>query len=80
MLNLAKLLHIRNHLQQLLFSKILCILIRVANEISLDREGQIRAGCKMKKWTVQDRYGNDIYLTEERWQHILESRPETVKS
>lgn len=30
----------------------------------------------MKKWTVQDRYGNAIYFTEERWQHILESRPE----
>ena len=30
----------------------------------------------MKKWIVQDRYGNTIYLTEERWQHILESRPE----
>jgi hypothetical protein len=30
----------------------------------------------MKKWTVQDRYGNTIYLTEERWNHILESRPE----
>jgi len=30
----------------------------------------------MKKWTVQDRYDNTIYLTEERWQHILESRPE----
>ena len=30
----------------------------------------------MKKWTVQDRYGNTIYLTEERWRHILESRPE----
>ncbi|MEA3351707.1 MAG: hypothetical protein U9Q82_13900 [Chloroflexota bacterium] len=30
----------------------------------------------MKKWTVQDRYGNTIYFTEERWQHILESRPE----
>ncbi len=30
----------------------------------------------MKKWTVQDRYGNTIYLTEERWQHILASRPE----
>jgi len=30
----------------------------------------------MKKWTVQDRYGNSIYLTEERWNHILESRPE----
>lgn len=30
----------------------------------------------MNKWTVQDRYGNTIYFTEERWQHILESRPE----
>jgi len=27
-------------------------------------------------WTVQDRHGNTIYLTAERWQHILESRPE----
>ncbi len=30
----------------------------------------------MPKWTVQDRYGNKIYLTEERWRHILKSRPE----
>ncbi len=30
----------------------------------------------MRKWTVQDRFDNTIYLTEERWQHILESRPE----
>jgi len=30
----------------------------------------------MRTWTVQDRYGNTIYLTEERWRHILESRPE----
>jgi len=30
----------------------------------------------MGKWTVQDRYGNTIYFTKERWQHILESRPE----
>jgi hypothetical protein len=30
----------------------------------------------MNKWTVQDRYGNTIYLTEERWNHILESRPD----
>ncbi|MCP4107669.1 MAG: hypothetical protein GY749_19345 [Desulfobacteraceae bacterium] len=30
----------------------------------------------MKKWTITDRYGNIIYLTEERWHHILESRPE----
>ena len=30
----------------------------------------------MDKWTVQDRYNNSIYFTEERWKHILESRPE----
>ena len=30
----------------------------------------------MKKWTVQDRHGNTIYLSEEHWQHILKSRPE----
>ena len=30
----------------------------------------------MDKWIVQDRYGNSIYFTEERWLHILESRPE----
>jgi len=24
----------------------------------------------MPHWTVQDRYGNKIYLTEERWEHI----------
>lgn len=23
-----------------------------------------------KRWTVQDREGNSIYLSEERWQHI----------
>jgi hypothetical protein len=34
---------------------------------------------KLKKWTVQDRYGNEIYLTAERWHHILEARPEKVK-
>ena len=25
----------------------------------------------MHKWTVKDRYGNEIYLTRERWEHIL---------
>ncbi len=25
-----------------------------------------------KAWTVQDRYGNRIYLTWERWQHIID--------
>ena len=24
-----------------------------------------------KRWTLQDRYNNPIYLTEERWQHII---------
>lgn len=24
-----------------------------------------------KRWTVQDRYGNSIYLTQERWEHII---------
>ena len=24
-----------------------------------------------KRWTVQDRDGNFVYLTEERWQHII---------
>lgn len=25
-----------------------------------------------KRWTVQDRYGNVIYLTQERWGHIID--------
>lgn len=25
------------------------------------------------RWTTQDRYGNSIYLTQERWEHIIES-------
>lgn len=25
------------------------------------------------RWTVQDRYGNSLYLTQERWEHIIES-------
>jgi len=33
-----------------------------------------------KRWTVQDRYGNDIYLTDERWEHITEAinHPEMI--
>jgi hypothetical protein len=23
-----------------------------------------------RRWVVRDRYGNDIYLTDERWEHI----------
>jgi len=25
------------------------------------------------RWTVHDRYGNSIYLTQERWEHIIDS-------
>lgn len=25
-----------------------------------------------KRWTVQDRYGNEICLTQERWEHVTE--------
>jgi uncharacterized protein YuzE len=25
-----------------------------------------------RRWSVRDRYGNDIYLTDERWEHITE--------
>ena len=32
----------------------------------MDREAAIR-------WTVQDRYGNEIYLSQERWHHIVET-------
>ncbi len=30
----------------------------------------------MHRWTVQDRYGYDIYLTAERWSHIQERHDE----
>ena len=26
-----------------------------------------------KRWTVHDRYGNAIYLTQERWAHITDA-------
>ncbi len=26
-----------------------------------------------KLWTLRDRYGNNIYLTDERWRHITDS-------
>lgn len=33
-----------------------------------------------KRWTVQDGYGNLIYLTQERWEHIIDgtNHPEIV--
>lgn len=37
----------------------------------------VRSG---KRWTVQDRYENPIYLTQERWEHIIDpiNHPEMV--
>lgn len=29
-----------------------------------------------KRWITQDRDGNPIYLTQERWNHIVEQHPE----
>lgn len=26
-----------------------------------------------RRWSVKDRYNNEIYLTEERWNHIIEN-------
>lgn len=33
-----------------------------------------------KRWTLNDKQGNDIYLTQERWDHIIEpiNHPEMV--
>ena len=33
-----------------------------------------------RRWTVRDRLGNEIYLTHERWEHIIESfnHPEMI--
>ncbi len=28
-----------------------------------------------KAWTVRDRYGNEVYLTWERWEHIVDRHP-----
>ncbi len=25
------------------------------------------------RWTIRDRYSNSVYLTQERWEHIIES-------
>ncbi len=38
-------------------------------------------GENQKRWTVRDRYGNVIYLTEERWKHITDTmnHPEMVE-
>ena len=33
-----------------------------------------------KRWTVQDRYGNSIYMTQKQWEHIIApiNHPEMV--
>jgi hypothetical protein len=36
----------------------------------------LQGASSVTKWTVQDHWGHEIYLTEERWRHILESRPD----
>ncbi len=32
-------------------------------------------GNKSHRWEIYDRYSNKIYMTVERWQHVIESRP-----
>jgi hypothetical protein len=57
----------------------------VANRDIIELPGQKEeSGCMSKtgtRWTVQDRQGNPIYLTEERWQHIVDptNHPEVVE-
>jgi hypothetical protein len=29
-----------------------------------------------RRWTITDRGGNEIYLTDERWRHIIDGHPE----
>lgn len=33
-----------------------------------------------RRWTVRDRWGNEIYLTDERWYHIIDpmNHPEMI--
>jgi hypothetical protein len=31
-----------------------------------------------RRWTVRDRHGNEIYITDERWEHIVDGHPEMV--
>ncbi|MBI2876597.1 MAG: hypothetical protein HYY20_06925 [Candidatus Tectomicrobia bacterium] len=33
---------------------------------------EIASVAKGKMWIQRDRFGNDIYLTHERWQHIID--------
>jgi hypothetical protein len=36
------------------------------------KQGKIQVVTNSNRWTVQDKYGNSIYLTQERWEHIIE--------
>jgi hypothetical protein len=36
----------------------------------------LNEGTVMRRWIVQDREGREIYLTEERWEHIVTGHPE----
>ena len=29
-----------------------------------------------RRWTERDRFGNEIYITQERWEHVIDSHPE----
>jgi len=29
-----------------------------------------------RAWTIADRYGNEVYLAWERWEHTIEFHPE----
>ena len=32
----------------------------------------------MEPWTVRDRYGNEIYMTSERWEHIISKHHDLI--
>jgi hypothetical protein len=32
-----------------------------------------------RRWSIQDTQGNSIYLTQERWEHIVEGHPEMAE-
>ena len=38
-----------------------------------EKRGKILFMVNSIRWTTQDRYGNSIHLTQERWEHIIES-------
>lgn len=32
----------------------------------------------MQRWIIRDRDGRPVYMTEERWQHIMDRHPELI--